>query len=325
MKALLRNPSYMFITLAISAESLAIGGFSTFIPKFVETQFNFTASNAALYTGIMGIPGAAGGVFLGGYLVYRFKWNCKQILKRAAVLALLASLMSSFILVGCDTNDKEKTITIADFKFNDTCNVNCNCNKRYRPLCTINEQKTYYSPCNAGCFAEDKKNNTFYNCACFSANITMASNGRCNPDSCPLFPVFVVGIFFLVLCTFINNVPLINATFRVVNEGQGSFAMGFQQIFIRFLGFIPSPVMYGALIDRSCNLWNEDKCHHDEKKTTNCLEYDSEHFRYYMFILAITTKFLAFIFMYLAYVCYKPPQKSEPVTERGVDNDTYTT
>lgn len=56
-KALFRNPPYIFISLASAAESLAIGGFSTFIPKFVQTQFHFTASDSALYTGIIVIPG----------------------------------------------------------------------------------------------------------------------------------------------------------------------------------------------------------------------------------------------------------------------------
>lgn len=321
MKALLQNPSYMFITLAISAESLAIGGFSTFIPKFVETQFNFTASKAALYTGIMGIPGAAGGVLLGGYLVYKFEWNCKQILKRASISALIATLLSAFILVGCNTYDKETTIKRQDFIFNATCNVNCNCNTRYRPICSDKDEKTYFSPCNAGCSAENKINNTYHNCACFPPNITMAVNGKCRAEDCLLFPLFVVGIFFVVVFSFLNNVPLINATFRVVHDGQGSFAMGFQQIFIRFLGFIPSPVMYGALIDRSCTLWKSDKC---PDKTTNCLEYNNEYFRYYMFILAITTKFLACIFMYLAYITYKLPTKAGPA-ESGIDNVTYTT
>ena len=52
--ALMKNGPYMCISLAIAAEALAIGGFSTFIPKFIETQFNITASRAALYTGLMG-------------------------------------------------------------------------------------------------------------------------------------------------------------------------------------------------------------------------------------------------------------------------------
>lgn len=77
--------------------------------------------------------------------------------------------------------------------------------------------------------------------------------------------------------TKLNKYSYSSFSFRVVNEGQGSFAMGFQQIFVRFLGFIPAPVLFGALIDKSCNLWQEDAC---TGETTSCLEYDQPFFRY---------------------------------------------
>ena len=57
IKHLLKNKSFIFLTLATSCESLATGGFATFLPKFVETQFHLTASQSALYTGIIIIPG----------------------------------------------------------------------------------------------------------------------------------------------------------------------------------------------------------------------------------------------------------------------------
>lgn len=65
-------------------------------------------------------------------------------------------------------------------------------------------------------------------------------------------------------------------SYRVVPEGQGSFAMGFQQVFVRFLGFIPAPTMFGKLIDESCDLWHVDECSGD---TTSCLEYNNADFR----------------------------------------------
>lgn len=57
VKGLVCNAPYMFICLSSAAESLTIGGFSTFLPKFVQTQFHFTSSDAAFYTGLIVIPG----------------------------------------------------------------------------------------------------------------------------------------------------------------------------------------------------------------------------------------------------------------------------
>ena len=56
-KSLLKNIPFIFVTLAMSSESLAIGGFATFLPKFIHVNFNINTSDAALYTGILVIPG----------------------------------------------------------------------------------------------------------------------------------------------------------------------------------------------------------------------------------------------------------------------------
>ncbi len=52
LKILLTNPVLMFITLGDCTEGLAISGFATFLPKFIQNQFAQTVSWAALLTGI---------------------------------------------------------------------------------------------------------------------------------------------------------------------------------------------------------------------------------------------------------------------------------
>ena len=67
-----------------------------------------------------------------------------------------------------------------------------------------------------------------------------------------------------------------NYLYRVVPEGQGSFAMGLHHMTVRFLGFIPAPTLFGRLIDESCKLWHRDEC---TGETTSCLEYKNDDFR----------------------------------------------
>ena len=56
----------------------------------------------------------------------------------------------------------------------------------------------------------------FYNCSCFLTNSTShAVDGRCDSE-CNIFPLFAVGAVLLMFFTFMNNVPLLNATFRYV-------------------------------------------------------------------------------------------------------------
>ena len=105
-------------------------------------------------------------------------------------------------------------------------------------------------------------------------------------------------------------------------EGQGSFAMGFQQIFVRFLGFIPAPTLFGSLIDESCKLWHKDEC---TGETSSCLEYENDNFRYYIFTLGVATKLISFLFLFAAYKIYQLPKQQIGENEDVENNDKNTT
>ncbi len=48
---ILKNPVFIFISLAGCTEGMATGGFATFLPKFIQNQFSKTASVAAFIAG----------------------------------------------------------------------------------------------------------------------------------------------------------------------------------------------------------------------------------------------------------------------------------
>ncbi|XP_047145428.1 solute carrier organic anion transporter family member 4C1 [Hydra vulgaris] len=310
MKNLLKNKSFLFITLATASESLATGGFATFLPKFIETQFFLPASQSSLYTGIIAIPGAAGGIVLGGYLSKRYNWSCQSTLKYSAIIALVATALTATVFIGCNGREVVGVEipyynSMVSVSLENQCNIDCNCNKKYKPVCSVEDQQTFYSPCYAGCSKINFLDGMYHNCTCLPPNVTKVIESRCTP-SCKLFPLFAVCAFLLMIFTFLNNVPVLNATFRVVPADLGSFAMGFQQVFVRFLGFIPAPTIFGKLIDSSCKLWEKDEC---TGETANCLEYDNTDFRLNLFLIAVIVKFLAAIFLFLAYKFYKLPTK----------------
>ena len=56
---------------------------------------------------------------------------------------------------------------------------------------------------------------TYHNCSCFTTEDSYAEDGRCTPD-CSMFPLFAISTFTLIFCTFMNNVPMLSATFRQV-------------------------------------------------------------------------------------------------------------
>ena len=54
VKGILLNPSWVFMTMAISASILVVSGFASFGPKYVETQFGLPASISSLAVGAVG-------------------------------------------------------------------------------------------------------------------------------------------------------------------------------------------------------------------------------------------------------------------------------
>lgn len=51
MLLLLKNPTFIFLCLAGATEATLIAGMSTFGPKFLESQFSLSASEAATWFG----------------------------------------------------------------------------------------------------------------------------------------------------------------------------------------------------------------------------------------------------------------------------------
>ena len=54
LRGILLNPSWIFITIAISSSLLVVSGFASFGPKYVETQFAISPSIASLIVGAVG-------------------------------------------------------------------------------------------------------------------------------------------------------------------------------------------------------------------------------------------------------------------------------
>lgn len=69
---------------------------------------------------------------------------------------------------------------------------------------------------------------------------------------------------------------------RCVQDDQRSFALGIQWIKVRLIGTIPAPMVFGALIDETCILWQES-CYEEDGA---CLVYDNQYMgRYVVFLV----------------------------------------
>ncbi|KAK2885765.1 hypothetical protein QQF64_020788 [Cirrhinus molitorella] len=339
MLLLLKNPTFIFLCLAGATEATLIAGMSTFGPKFLESQFSLSASEAATWFGYMVVPAGGGGTFLGGFIVKKLNLRCRGII-RFCMLCAVVSLMAIFIFLVHCPNVPMAGVTapyyskfthnhysapylqteIHNNSFSDldnltaSCNSGCHCVKElFNPVCGANGVM-YFSPCHAGCSSlnhtySPSGRQVFSGCSCVVGNISwgehgFAEEGRC-VSSCNHMPAFLIFLFIIIFFTFLCSIPALTATLRCVPDSQRSFGLGIQWIVVRTLGGIPGPIAFGSVIDISCLLW-EEQC----GEYGSCYLYHNSAMSQYSLIAGIIYKVLGIIFFLLASMLYKPPPES---------------
>ncbi|XP_067138869.1 solute carrier organic anion transporter family member 3A1 [Centruroides vittatus] len=294
MWRLLCNPIYVVTCLGSCMELSIVSGFVIFLPKYLETQFSIGKSEANIFTGGIAIPGACVGIFMGGYLLKRFQLQPKGAIQFVLFFNLVCmGLYTLLYFLGCDnirmagaTLPYFNNTELETFQVNLTadCNMGCRCSPNdIEPVCGRNGI-TYFSPCHAGCKAEGGHRPFSYtNCACIITNSTLtqevtaiplATSGPC-PQVCQAMIPFMVLLFIMTLVVSITQMPLLMITLRSVSQEERSFALGMQFVIFRVFGYIPSPIMFGNVIDSTCILWKA----HCGRQGGFCLMYNIEHFR----------------------------------------------
>ncbi|XP_019492785.1 PREDICTED: solute carrier organic anion transporter family member 4A1 isoform X3 [Hipposideros armiger] len=336
---LLRNPTFILLCLAGATEATLIAGMSTFGPKFLESQFSLSASEAATLFGYLVVPAGGGGTFLGGFFVNKFKLRGSSIIK-FCLLCTLTSLLAILVFFTHCPNVPTAGVTASyggsllpegHLDLTAACNVACGCRpEHYSPVCG-SDGLMYYSPCHAGCpetaVSGPGGQKVYRDCSCvpqnFSSGFGSATAGKCT-STCQRKPLLLVFIFVVIIFTFLSSIPALTATLRCVCDQQRSFALGIQWIVVRTLGGIPGPIAFGWVIDKACLLW-QDQC----GRQGSCFVYQNAAMSRYMLVAGLVYKVLGFLFFATACFLYKHPsgashglETSLPSQSSASDNPT---
>jgi len=114
----------------------------------------------------------------------------------------------------------------------------------------------------------------FSNCSCIGGE-GFSTGGSCPVDCQSNFMAFLMISLLMKFLSLTGRAGNTILQFRAVEPDDKSMAMGFTEVLMCLLAYIPGPIVYGTLLDQSCLVWGTT-C----GKTGNCWLYDGKTLRY---------------------------------------------
>ncbi|CAF0871147.1 unnamed protein product [Rotaria sp. Silwood1] len=296
---LFKNLIYILSVLINSIENILVVSFTTFMVKYIESVFNISSSLSSILTGSIVVPAAVFGTITGGYLVRRFHMNifqCIQLILISCFISLVALL--SLIFIKCKSNIK--------YQSDSQCSQLCNCSPYiYQPVC-FQQQITFFSPCYAGCTIV---NGTEYsNCSCLSLGDQVLKG------SCEKFCLIETFLFLLILflVTYFETLmatPQLIIVLRSVQHELQSFSLGLQNCIMKVIAQIPTPILFGIIIDNQCLFWSESTWH----RRGSCFVYDGNRLPFTLFGTAIIIKLISLTLIIILFLIALKRNKTQNI------------
>jgi hypothetical protein len=230
--------------------------FWIYSPKLIETLFRQTSSASAMFTGTFALISSAAGILVAGIVITKFKPRARYLAFWNVIVGVLSVLcIVSFTFMGCE---ESKTAVNIDYETNPSCNDGCRCDfVKYSPVCGA-DGSTYISACHAGCSQVTVRNGTmktFGECSCIEAIVhhelkQTAKSGPCPIDCKDKLIMFLIVVCFMKFIGASGRASNFLVGIRCVKEEDKTLAIGLGMSLVRLFASVPSPIVFGYLIDR---------------------------------------------------------------------------
>nr|CAD7398590.1 unnamed protein product [Timema poppensis] len=272
---LLRNQMLMYNIWSGIFFMIGRAGHATFSMKYSETQYHLSASGASFISGGTRVFAMVIGFMLSGYLMGKYKPKPRVILGWNVFLGILhvgSDIFHIFLrcddngLYGLDMNNGKnnpmpRVILHSYFKAESVMDQfgDCSCVPSHVTV-----------PFN---YNDMPKVPTFLN----DTSAVTIMNGPCPVDCTKIIVINIVVGFTISILSSLGRVGSVVVNFRCVEPRDKVFAQGVSLLFASLFAFIPGPIIFGALVDITCLVWNSS-C----GKKGNCWLYHKDNFRLYM-------------------------------------------
>ncbi|OQR78228.1 solute carrier organic anion transporter family member 2A1-like, partial [Tropilaelaps mercedesae] len=264
IKRVIRCPVFSFRMIGFIFGYIALAGYYINFPKYLEHQFQRTASQASAITSPVYLLSNALGIVIGGAITHFFKPRPRFVAVHCFLAHFLVTIGFYFLAkIECPVMD-----TIVD-----SCS-GCDClTSMFTPVCEPVTRQQFFSPCFAGCSQIGNGSRSFLNCSCLGTKASMSlpgaeglnkvppqvTSGKC-PVECESILLTYSAIVFctqvLLSTTYVGGNLLL---LRSILPEDKSVALAFQNTCFNLFAFIPYPILFSFVMDLSCDVW-EDKC-----------------------------------------------------------------
>uniref|UniRef100_A0A914Z305 Solute carrier organic anion transporter family member n=1 Tax=Panagrolaimus superbus TaxID=310955 RepID=A0A914Z305_9BILA len=261
-KEVVKSKVYMGSVIGRVMDVLAFKGYMFFLPKFLENHFGLPQYKVQQYMAMFGVFGFACGTLCGGLITRKFKLNGRN----AAFFVFAISVANTAVFfsksfLGCHSvvNGIGRDGVATNFNYTTSCNSECGCHSaKLFPVCD-SAGNAFYSPCHAGCrhvSVQDLETQKleFTNCDCAVNGIVKKE--LCHDDCKIMWKVFFGTIILGAFIAGTGVVPGMLILLRSVPPSTRSQSLGLQGFLVSLFGTLPSPVLWGALIDSACLVWD---------------------------------------------------------------------